>query len=68
LPPPTDDTGWQARLGLGIARSCISSTRFVLDRKLARQLFLLGVYLMESLLEWDGPAGEYHMPGELFHG
>jgi len=62
------DTGWQARLGLGIARSCISSTRFVLDRKLARQLFLLGVYLMESLLEWDGPAGEYHMPGELFHG
>lgn len=62
------DPTWQARLALGIARSCISSTRFVLDRKLARQLFLLGVYLMESLLEWDGPADGYRLPGELFHG
>lgn len=62
------DGTWQARLALGIARSCISSTRFVLDRKLARQLFLQGVYLMESLLEWDGPPADYRLPEELFNG
>ena len=61
-----DDHEWQARLCLGIARSCISSIRFVLDRRFARQLFLLGIYLMETMVDHDGPASSYRLPRDLF--
>ncbi len=38
------------RLAFGVARSLITSTRFVLDERLARSMFLRGRYLLERAL------------------
>ena len=43
------DTTFEARLALGLARSFISSTRFILDQALAKNMFLRGVYILERL-------------------
>jgi len=43
------DTTFEIRLGLGLARSFITSTRFILDKTLAKNMFLRGVYLLERL-------------------
>lgn len=48
------DKTFNARLALGLARSFISSTRFILDRSLAKRLFFRGIYLLE-LLERTAP-------------
>ena len=47
------DEHFDIRLGLGLARSFISSTRFILDKTLANKMFLRGVYLLESLINAD---------------
>ncbi len=43
------DATFELRLGLGLARSFISSTRFILDKGLAENMFLRGVYILECL-------------------
>ena len=52
------DEQFDLRLALGLARSLITSTRFVLDRGLADSLFLRGRYLLERLSELSEP--QYH--------
>jgi phosphate uptake regulator/aminoglycoside phosphotransferase len=47
-----DDT-FSVRLALGLARSFASSTRFILDRKQAKTMFLRSRYLLERLLATD---------------
>jgi phosphate uptake regulator/aminoglycoside phosphotransferase (APT) family kinase protein len=47
-----DDT-MQARLALGVARSFATSTRFVLDKGFARDMFLRSRYLLERVLAHD---------------
>lgn len=53
------DETFSARLALGLARSFASSTRFILDRKRARTMFLRARYTLERLLaaEAEGFAG-----------
>ncbi|TPV96732.1 MAG: phosphate uptake regulator PhoU [Myxococcales bacterium FL481] len=46
----TGDEMFAARLGLGIARSLLTSTRFVVDRRLSREMCLRGIYLLRQLL------------------
>ena len=48
-----NDSSFDIRLGLGLARSFITSTRFILDKTLANKMFLRGVYLLESLTSAD---------------
>jgi phosphate uptake regulator len=48
----SDDT-FEIRLALGLARSFASSTRFILDKSLARAMFLRARYLIEKVLNAD---------------
>ncbi|MCU7940017.1 MAG: aminoglycoside phosphotransferase family protein [gamma proteobacterium symbiont of Bathyaustriella thionipta] len=45
-----DDT-FDIRLALGLARSFITSTRFILDKTLAQAMFIRSRYLIESVLK-----------------
>ncbi|MDF1692485.1 MAG: PhoU domain-containing protein [Zhongshania sp.] len=47
------DHSFDLRLTLGLARSFVSSTRFILDKSLARSMFLRARYLLEQLLALD---------------
>lgn len=47
------DDSFELRLGLGLARSFITSTRFILDRSLARAMYLRGYYILERIRELD---------------
>ena len=44
-----EDACFEARLALGLARNFITSTRFELDYRFARTMYLRGVYLLERL-------------------
>ncbi len=48
-----DDT-FELRLALGLARSFVTSTRFILDKSLARSMFLRARYLLELVLAAQG--------------
>ena len=48
-----NDKSFDVRLALGLARSFITSTRFILDRTLAKNMFYRGVYLLESIQRYD---------------
>jgi len=50
------DTSFHRRLALGLARSFATSTRFVLDRELARSMFSRSRYILARLAE-AYPAG-----------
>ncbi len=47
------DDSFEIRLALGLARSFITSTRFILDKSLAKKMFFRGVYLLERINELD---------------
>ncbi len=47
------DKTFELRLALGLARSFATSTRFILDKTLARTMFLRARYLLERVLEAD---------------
>jgi phosphate uptake regulator len=60
-----DDT-FDARLALGLARSFYTSTRFELNRRFARKMYFIAVYLLEKLRAH--PAGtweRFELPGEV---
>ena len=44
------DENFELRLALGLIRSFVSSTRFILDKSLSRAMFYRARYLMEQLL------------------
>lgn len=45
------DSSFEIRLGLGLVRSFITSTRFILDPTLSRRMFLRAHYLLSTLTE-----------------
>jgi aminoglycoside phosphotransferase len=64
------DQTFELRLALGLARSFVTSTRFILDKSLARAMFLRSRYLLEQVLAADlkEPAS-FHVPvKEIFIG
>lgn len=65
-----NDASFQQRLALGLARSFATSARFVLDRRLARSMFLRSRYLLERLAELypAGRAGELTLTREVLLG
>ncbi|MES9961153.1 MAG: PhoU domain-containing protein [Sedimenticola sp.] len=57
------DETFELRLALGLARSFATSTRFILDKSLARSMFLRARYLIEQVLEADPKkAGSFKIP------
>jgi len=57
-----DDT-FELRLALGLARSFATSTRFILDKSLARNMFLRARYLLELVLATDpAKASDFKVP------
>ena len=45
------DNSFDVRLALGLARSFITSTRFILDKALAKKMYFRGIYLLERVGE-----------------
>ena len=66
----TDDKTFELRLALGLARSFATSTRFILDKSLARSMFLRARFLIEQVLATDPKkAGKFKVPvQEIFVG
>ena len=62
-----DDPSFEARLGLGLARSFATSSRFVVDLDFAKSLFFRARYLLERLsrLERD-EVSAYRVPEDIF--
>jgi phosphate uptake regulator len=59
-----DDT-FEYRLAFGLARSFATSTRFVLDKSLARAMYLRARYLIERAIETSpANAKNFHLPVE----
>jgi aminoglycoside phosphotransferase (APT) family kinase protein len=65
-----NDALFDIRLALGLARSFVTSTRFILDKSLARDMFLRGRYLLEQVTRLKPDAyADYKVPvKELFVG
>lgn len=55
------DRQFHRRMALGLARSLITSTRFILDESHANSLFEKGFYLLEHLLQHQG-SKDYPLP------
>lgn len=57
------DKTFELRLALGLARSFITSTRFILDKELSNAMFLRGTYILESLTSMDKKSlKSYRLP------
>lgn len=65
-----NDTTFELRLGLGLARSLATSTRFTLDKTLAKAMFYRSRYLIESIINLKPrQRGEFRVPiKEIFVG
>lgn len=59
------DSGFELRLAYGLVRSLATSTRFILDRSLARRMFLRARYLLEQIANLEpGDVKKYRVPVE----
>lgn len=59
------DTTFEARLTLGLARSFLTSTRFVLDEGFAKSMFLRSRYLLEILTSHEADGfDQFRIPRE----
>lgn len=62
----SSDGTFDMRVALGLARSFASSTRFVLDESLAREMFLRSRFILETVLAHRGSApSEFRFPSEV---
>jgi phosphate uptake regulator/aminoglycoside phosphotransferase len=63
------DTTFQLRLALGMARSYVTSTRFVLDEALVREMFLKSRYILETVIaKIDSNPARFRFPKEVLLG
>ena len=62
------DETFELRLAFGLARSFVTSTRFILDTSLAKAMYLRGCYILERVLEQNRQqAADFKLPvKELF--
>ncbi|XOV78288.1 MAG: PhoU domain-containing protein [Aestuariibacter sp.] len=64
-----NDKDFELRLTLGVARSFITSTRFILDKELSKRMFFRGVYLLTNLVRLSGKQrAQYRLPIEELFG
>lgn len=63
-----DDQTYHLRMALGLGRSFLTSTRFVLDEKHAKAMHFKARYLLENLIQLKPEYyPKYQVPRELFH-
>lgn len=63
-----DDTSYHLRMALGLSRSFLTSTRFVLDKQHAKAMHFRGRYLIEQVIRLtDEEQAHYRIPREIFH-
>lgn len=63
-----EDTSYHLRMALGLSRSFLSSTRFVLDKEHAKSMHFRGRYLIEQVIRLtDEERLTYRIPKEIFH-
>ncbi|MDR3155163.1 MAG: phosphotransferase [Deltaproteobacteria bacterium] len=56
------DPTYEARLALGLGRSCLTSTRFLMDERMAARVVARARYLFEKLLAFRGrPLEEFRL-------
>jgi phosphate uptake regulator len=60
-----DDRTFNARLALGLIRSFITSTRFVLNKSLAKTMYHRGVYLLEQVVNYPGKYEDFDFPEKI---
>jgi phosphate uptake regulator/aminoglycoside phosphotransferase (APT) family kinase protein len=61
-----DDTTFEARLALGLARNFATSTRFEFQEELAQEMFRRSRYLLERLVEHRGePWDRFGFPADV---
>jgi len=61
-----DDTTFEARLALGLARNFATSTRFEFQEELAQEMFRRSRYLLERLVEYRGePWDRFGFPADV---
>ncbi|MBN2866374.1 MAG: aminoglycoside phosphotransferase family protein [Thiotrichales bacterium] len=69
----TNDTSYGLRMALGLARSFISSTRFILDKTHAKTMHFKGRFLIEQVLQFKAEHPKksdttpYQVPKEIFN-
>lgn len=62
-----NDALFEARLALGLGRSFFTSTRFELNRRFAKKMYLTSLYLLEKLIQHqDLPWESFELPREVF--
>ena len=62
-----NDTAYEARLALGLARSFITSTRFVTGSIFAWNMYQHGVYLLDAVVSHHGqPWEDFRLSKEIF--
>lgn len=59
------DYTFEARLAFGISRSFITSTRFELDQKFAKEMLLRGAYLLEKICEHKSSWEKFVFPKDI---
>jgi phosphate uptake regulator len=60
------DTTFEARLALGLVRSFITSTRFVVSDRFAREMFVRAKYIMDKTIAHAGkPWSEFKLPPDI---
>ncbi|RAU16792.1 hypothetical protein DN062_16165 [Nitrincola tibetensis] len=64
------DPTFEIRMALGLARSLITSTRFILDEAHANYLFDKGIILLNHIVQHDSaPLNQYRLPfKDVLHG
>lgn len=63
------DESFPLRLALGMARSYVTSTRFVLDESLVREMYLKSRYILEVVVsQLDVGVGRFRFPREVLLG
>jgi aminoglycoside phosphotransferase (APT) family kinase protein len=63
-----DDTSYHLRMALGLSRSFLTSTRFVLDKQHAKAMHFRGRYLIEQVIRLtEAERMTYRIPKEIFH-
>jgi len=59
------DKEFDARLTLGLIRSFITSTRFVLNSTLAKAMYHRGIYLLEKIVNYPGEFSDFEFPTDI---
>ncbi|QAB15887.1 phosphotransferase family protein [Hydrogenovibrio thermophilus] len=63
-----DDTSYHLRMALGLSRSFLTSTRFVLDKQHAKAMHFRGRYLIEQVIRLtEAERMTYRIQKEIFH-